>query len=94
MLVDSVSVYSILPAKQLYKLGIRPDSKQKFILANGREMEKDVGEARFGWHKLKRTSPVIFGDKNVYVLGVTTLEAMGVILNPIDRTLEKLPMTI
>lgn len=94
MLVDSGSVYSILPSKDLYKLGIKPDSRQKFILGNGKEMEKDVGEARFMWKGVKRTAPVVFGDEKVYVLGVTTLEVMGVILNPIDRKLEKLLMTL
>lgn len=92
MLVDSGAVYSVIPESELKKLGIKPDTKQKFVLANGGEIEKKVGEARFVWKNVARTAPVVFGDEGVYLLGATTLEAMGVTLDPINRKLEKLPM--
>ena len=94
LLIDSGSVFSVLPDSELRGLGIKPDSKQKFILANGDEIEKEVGEARFVWGSTARTAPVVFGDRNVYLLGATTLETMGLILDPINRKLEKLPMLL
>lgn len=93
-LVDSGATYSVLPEEELKKLGVKPDSKQKFILANGQEIEKQVGEAKFTYDKFSRTAPVIFGEKGVFLLGATTLEAMGLILDPINRKLEQLPMII
>jgi len=47
MLVDSGATYSVVPATTLKKLKIKPIKKQKFILANGEEIEKFIGEARF-----------------------------------------------
>ncbi len=94
ILVDSGAVYSVVPKEELLKLGIKPDSRQKFILANGMEVEKEVGEARFIWKNVARTAPVVFGDKDVFLLGATTLEAMGLMLDPINRKLEKLPMLL
>jgi len=91
-LVDSGAVYSVLPEKELKRLGIEPDKKQKFVLANNQEIEKEIGEARFIWDGFERTAPVVFGEKGVYLLGSTTLEVMGLVLDPINRKLEQLPM--
>ena len=93
-LIDSGGVFSVIPEQELKKIGIKPDTKQKFILANGQEIEKEIGEARFIWKDTARTAPVVFGDKGVYLLGATTLEVMGLILDPINRKLEKLPMLL
>lgn len=94
LLVDSGAVYSVLPKEELEKIGIKPDHKQIFVLANNKEVEKKVGEARFIWNGCARTTPVVFGDKGVYLLGAVTLETMGVIINPISRTIEPLKMTL
>lgn len=94
LLVDSGAVYSVLPREDLEKLGIKPDRKQKFILANNEEIEKEVGEARFIWNGYERTAPIVFGDKGVYLLGAVTLETMGLIIDPINRKLEPLKMTL
>ena len=94
MLVDSGATYSVLPKEDLEKLNIKPDTTQTFVLANGQEIKKPVGEARFSWKDTERTAPVVFGDKGVSVLGATTLEAMGLILDPLNRRLMKLPMIL
>lgn len=93
-LVDSGAVYSVAPAGVLKKLGIKPESTLKFILANGEEIEKDVGQASFAINGENWTAPVIFGDPEVFLLGATTLENMGLILDPIHRKLKPLPMVI
>ena len=92
LLIDSGAVYSVLPKEDLEGLGIKSDKKQKFVLANNQEIEKEVGEARFIWNGFERTAPVVFGEKGIYLLGATTLEVMGLILDPINRKLEQLPM--
>lgn len=94
ILVDSGAIFSVIPASDLKNLGVKPDTKQKFVLANGIEIEKEVGEVKFIYKEWGRTAPVVFGDEGVYLLGATTLEAMGLILDPVNRTLEKLPMIL
>ena len=41
-----------------------------------------------------RAAPVIFGEKDVFLLGATTLEALGMLLDPIRRELKPLPMVL
>jgi clan AA aspartic protease len=94
MLVDSGATYSVVPASILKKLNIKPIDKQTFILANGEAVEKQIGEARLTIKDKQRTVPVVFGDEGVWLLGATTLENMGLILDPINRKLKALPMTL
>lgn len=93
-LVDSGAIYSVIPAELLRSLGVKPIDKQKFILANGEEVEREIGEARFDFRGKKRVAPVIFGDPHVFLVGATTLENLGMILDPISRELRPLPMLL
>lgn len=94
MLVDSGATYSVVPAETLKRLHIKPIDKQKFILGNSQEVVYPVGEARFTVMGKQRTAPVIFGAQDAWVIGATTLENMGFVLDPINRRLLSLPMTI
>jgi len=93
-LVDSGAIYSVLPALTLKKIGIKPTDKQKFTLANGEVIEKDIGNALFEFKGKLRSSPVIFGEPGINLLGAVTLESLGVILDPINRELKTLPMLL
>lgn len=93
-LVDSGAVYSVVPASVLKKLGINPTGKQKFTLANGEVIEKSIGQAFFEYNKKIGSSPVVFGEEKIYLLGAVTLESLGVILDPINRELKPLPMLL
>lgn len=93
-LVDSGAVYSVLPTSVLKKLDIRPVDKQKFTLANGEIIEKAIGNALFEYEGKIRSSPVIFGEEKIYLLGAVTLESLGVVLDPINRELKPLPMLL
>lgn len=93
-LVDSGTVYTVIEREVLEKLGIKSHSKRKFILANGEEITREIGDAFFVFRGQKASAPVIFGDKGIFLLGATTLENLGLILNPIDRELRPLPMVI
>jgi predicted aspartyl protease len=92
MLVDSGALYSVIPADDLRRLGIRPTSHEEFILANGEVVRRRVGNALFHYRDKIRAAPVVFGDRGIYLLGATTLEAMGMALDPIRRELLPLPM--
>ena len=93
-LVDSGAVYSVVPQNILKKLGIKPSSSEEFILANGEVVKKPLGNAYFEYEGKIRAAPVVFGDKGVFLLGATTIEALGMILDPIRRQLKPLPMIL
>jgi predicted aspartyl protease len=92
-LVDAGAVYSVMPAADLASLGIEPSSHEEFTLANGEIVRYPVGNAYFVHGGKTRAAPVVFGGPDVYLLGATTLEALGVVLDPIRRELRPLPMT-
>lgn len=93
-LVDSGVVYSVLPEESLKSLGIKPTSFEEFTLANGEIFKKPVGNTYFEYKGKRRAAPVVFGEKGVYLLGATTMEALGMILDPIRRELKPLPMLL
>jgi len=93
-LVDSGAVYSVVPGELLRTLGLKPTSKRQFMLANGEEIRLAVGNAHFEYKGTIGAAPVVFGEKGVYLLGATTLEALGLMLDPVRRQLKPLPMLL
>ncbi|MCI0691396.1 aspartyl protease [candidate division KSB1 bacterium] len=94
-MVDSGAVYSLVPRGDLEKIGITPHSRRKFILANGEEVARDVGSAIFDYQGHRGDSLVIFGEEgDKPLLGSTTLEGFGLILDPFRRELKPLPMLL
>ena len=87
-LVDSGAVYSLVPGKELKKIGLKPHRKTNFVLADGTEIERNVGDAYFEWHGEGGAAPVIFGEEGVQpLLGSTTLASLGIVLNIFTRKL-------
>jgi clan AA aspartic protease len=94
-MVDSGAVYSVVPRKILTHLDIRPEEEREFTLANGQMIKRSLGIARFEYDKHRGGAPVIFGEKgDSALLGATTLEAMGMALDPLKRQLMPLPMVL
>lgn len=93
-LVDSGAFYSVMPADDLKALGIKPTRKKTFRLANGETITKPVGNAFFEFEGKVGAAPVVFGENDVYLLGVLTLQALGLILDPINRELKNAPMVL
>jgi clan AA aspartic protease len=94
-LVDSGAVYSLAPATLLRKLGIRPHSSRSFILADGTEITRPIGDAIFMIDDQRGASPVIFGEEDdAALLGTVSLESLGLILDPMKRVLRPLPMVL
>ena len=94
-LVDSGAAYSVVPATVLKRLGIKPRTKREFILADGSKVERKMGHALFRLNGNEGASPVIFGEKeDSTLLGVVSLEALGMILDPLKRELRPLPMVL
>ena len=94
-LVDSGAVYSVVPARVLRKLGIKPIDKQEFRLANGEKIVRRKGGALFRYDKHVGGSDVIFGEKgDATLLGAFTLESLGLALDPLKRELREMPMIL
>jgi clan AA aspartic protease len=94
-LVDSGAVYTLVPRPKLEQIGIQPHSRRRFILANGEEVERDLGTAIFEYQGQRGDSLVIFGEEgDSPLLGATTLEGFGLILDPFRRELKPLPMLL
>ena len=95
LLVDSSAVYSVVPKTVLSKLGLKPHSTKTFMLADGSEIKRKVGDAVFKLNGHQGASPVIFGEKgDSTLLGTVSLEALGLLLDPIRRELRPLPMVL
>jgi clan AA aspartic protease len=94
-LVDSGAAYSVVPATLLRRLGVKPHSQRKFILADGLEIRRPMGDVQFRLDDRKGTTPVIFGEKSdSTLLGTVSLKALGFILDPLKRELRPLPMLL
>ena len=93
-LVDSGAKYSLLPKAVWQTLGLRPSRELTFVLADGATMERGVSECYLILPQGQSHSPVILGEENdAALLGVVTLEILGLVLNPFNRTLQPIRMT-
>jgi predicted aspartyl protease len=94
-LLDSGAVYSLVPRSDLERIGIKPHSRRTFILANGEPVERELGTAIFEYQGQRGDSLVIFGEPgDSPLLGATTLEGFGYVLDPFRRELKPLPMLL
>ena len=86
LLVDTGALHSIVPGALLHELGIEPTQRLEFELADGRFIMRKVGEARFFYDGKEALSNVIFGEQDdAAVLGVVTLEQMGLEVDPVNK---------
>ncbi|MGD0695869.1 MAG: aspartyl protease [Terriglobia bacterium] len=93
--IDSGAIYSVVPTPILEKLGIRPLAKQEFRLADGSKIVRKKGGALFRRGGQVGVADVIFGEEgDSTLLGVFTLEALGLALDPLRRELKPLPMIL
>ena len=94
-LVDSGAVYSVLPRLDCHALGLRPDRELDFVLADGTTLTRGVSECTFDLKGRRATSPVVLGEtEDEALLGAVTLETLGLMLNPLSRTLQPMRMVL
>lgn len=89
-LVDSGAEYSVVPSKVLRELGVESRRKITIVLADGTKRERSVGDLFFEYQGEIAPAPVIFGEEDDEpLLGLVTLEALGLLLDPLARTITK-----
>ncbi len=65
------------------------------MLADGKEISRQIGDATFILDGNRGASPVIFGETgDSALLGVVSLEALGFMLDPIRRVLRPLRLIL
>lgn len=85
-LVDSGAHYTVLPTQMVKKLNLKPAYTQEFVLADGKVVKRPISSAVVAFGKRELSIPVVLGQANdSSLLGVTTLESFGLMLDPFKR---------
>lgn len=89
-LVDSGAHYTVLPLEMVRGLKLKPSYEQDFSLADGKIISRSIGGAVIRFEDRELPVPVVLGEKNdTGLLGVTTLESFGLMLDPFQRKIYK-----
>lgn len=94
-LVDSGATYTLLPEKDWRAVGLEPKRSVTFTLADGTRVGRKVSECHLALPQGEAHTPVILGEPgDEPLLGVVTLEILGLVLNPFTRTLQPMRMLL
>lgn len=86
--VDTGAAYTTLPGRMLHELGVIPAGQRRFLLADGRRVFMDYGEARATVDGESVATLVIFGEDNAPpLLGAYTLEGLALAVDPVEQRL-------
>ena len=94
-LVDSGASYTVLPLETWQSLALAPKRKTQLVLADGTVIERQVSECHIALPQGEGHTPVILGERgDQALLGVVTLEILGLVLNPLTRALQPMRMML
>lgn len=83
LLVDTGAVYTILPTRVLKRLGVTPEWREEFEMANGEPMVRAVGRMYIHYHDRSAETFVIFGEPgDASVMGAYSLEGLRLEVDP------------
>jgi len=91
-LVDTGATDSLVPMTELEKIGVKKEGRMSYELADGTVKEYPYGLARIEFMGETTAGRVIFGTADAEpILGVTALESVGIVVDPANKTLKRLP---
>ena len=91
-LVDTGATDSLVPRPHLEAIGLEPEGKRVYELADGSEIAVDVAVAKIDFMGEFVGGTVIFGDADAEpLLGGTALESVGIEVDPVNQQLKRLP---
>lgn len=95
LLVDSGASYSVLPQKVWQAIGLTPAREHTFVLADGSTITRKVSECYITLPQGEAHTPVVLGEADdEALLGVVTLEILGLVFDPFKRTLKPMRMLL
>lgn len=86
-LVDTGAAHTMLPESLLSYVHVAPRERIRWSLADGSSKELGYGMARISIDDREWPCPVIFGPEDEYLVGATTLEIFGLVVDPIGQKL-------
>ena len=94
-MVDTGSLYSIVPAPILDEPDIARDESELFGLADGSTVKMDIGLELVEMDGRAKTVHIAFGhDPDIILIGAMTLERFGVAGDPVHRRLTPAGITL
>ena len=94
-LVDTGAAYTVVPKVMAEKLGLKPIRTQKFSLADGTTVQRKLSSAIVKIDGNEAASTVVIGQKDDSpLLGVVTLEGMGLMVDPFKRKLRPMRLML
>ena len=87
-LVDTGATRTKAPRDLLTRLGLTPEDTREARLADGRVIQRDVGEARIRLLGKQHTNLITFGEPGEDpLLGSLTLETFSLAVDPVNQRL-------
>ena len=91
-LVDTGATFTIVPASVLRSLGLEPQERGSFELADGSLQEFDIAETRLRIDGQETSTVVVFGNEGMTpLLGAYTLERVRLAVDPAGKRLIRVP---
>lgn len=89
-LIDGGASYSLLPEAVWQAIELPPKREMSFTLPDGTLIERNISECYIVLPHGERHTPVVLGQADdEALLGVVTLEILGLVFNPFNRTLQR-----
>jgi predicted aspartyl protease len=88
VLVDTGSEYTWVPRDVLESIGIAPERKQGFLVADGRAIERELGVAIVHAGGTWAPDFVVFAERgDMILLGAHSLEGLNLRVDPVRKIL-------
>ena len=90
--VDTAATDLLVPRPHLEAIGLVPERRRVYELADGRTITLDIGFGLIEFMGDAVAGTIIFGEPDAEpILGVTALESAGIKVDPVHQRIEKLP---
>lgn len=94
-MVDTGVTYTVVTYEVAKKLELKPVKTQEFVMADGTSVKRKLGYAYVEIDGDKAPSTVVIGEKgDSALIGVVTLESMGLMVDPFKRKLRPMRLML
>ncbi len=88
LLVDTGSECSWIEERRLEQVGITPEKKRRFVIANGEVVTRPVGYAIIYVNNSSTVDEIVFAQKgDMELLGARTMEGLNLLVDPANKKL-------